>query len=78
MVKRTLILFCMVAALSACQSRNSITVKGTLEKPAGEYVRLWHVDVNVSNLIDSAKVKSNGSFSLKFDAEGPEIGRAHV
>ena len=73
MVKRTLILFCMVAALSACQSRNSITVKGTLEKPAGEYVRLWHVDVNVSNLIDSAKVKSNGSFSLKFDAEGPEF-----
>lgn len=63
----------MVAALSACQSRNSITVKGTLEKPAGEYVRLWHVDVNVSNLIDSAKVKSNGSFSLKFDAEGPEF-----
>jgi hypothetical protein len=73
MVKRTLILFCMVAALSACQSRNSITVRGTLEKPAGEYVRLWRVDVNVSNLIDSARVKSNGSFSLKLNAESPEF-----
>ena len=73
MVKKTLILFCMVAALSACQSRNSITVKGTLEKPVREYVKLWRVDVNVSNLIDSAKVKSNGSFRLKIDAKSPEF-----
>lgn len=73
MIKRILILSCMVAALSACQSRNSISLQGTLEKPAGEYVKLWRVDVNVSKLLDSAKVKSNGSFSMKFDASGPEF-----
>jgi glutathione peroxidase-family protein len=73
MGRRTLILFCMVAALTACQSRNSITIKGTLGKPAGEYVKLWRVDVNVSNLIDSAKIKSNGSFSLKLEAGSPEF-----
>jgi peroxiredoxin len=73
MVNRCLILLFLVLAISACQEQNNISIKGTVTTSGHEYVKLWKVDINVPNLIDSAKVKGKGLFSLKLKSEGPDF-----
>lgn len=71
---RKVFLFTLVAALIAgCNSKDSVTISGSVTNPKGEYLKLWRVDVNVPSLTDSVKVSSRGTFKFRFRASDPEF-----
>jgi len=68
-MKKYLIIPFIIAVSFACNRKNQFTISATTQLKAGDYVFLSNVDVNVPVLIDSAKIKSDGSFRIKVSAE---------
>jgi len=73
MMRRIVVFVIFAAVLAGCESRNNISVSGTIEKPLGNSIKLWMVDLSTVKLIDSAKINAKGNFRLKFKGEGPEF-----
>jgi thiol-disulfide isomerase/thioredoxin len=73
MIRRIVVFLIFTAILAGCESRNNISVSGTIEDPRGTSIKLWMVDLNAVKLIDSAKINSKGNFRLKLKGEGPEF-----
>jgi len=73
MIRKIVFILLTIAFVAGCKSGNNITVKGTIENPKEDFIRVWMVDVNSVSLLDSTKVSEDGTFRLKFRAEGPEF-----
>ncbi len=73
MMRRIVVFVIFAAALAGCESRNNISVSGTIENPRGSSIKLWLVDINTVSLIDSAKINAKGNFRLKLKGERPEF-----
>ncbi|MFO7575150.1 MAG: TlpA disulfide reductase family protein [Bacteroidales bacterium] len=66
MLQRCLLFLLFAVFAAGCRNNDTVIVNGTVENPKGKYMKLWRVDVNKTEALDSAKIKSNGSFRFKF------------
>jgi peroxiredoxin len=73
MMKRSLLILLPLLLLAGCQNKNTFTVKGLIREPQKKAVALNRVDVNRLVLIDTSKIRSNGSFKFKVKSSGPEF-----
>lgn len=73
MMRRIVVFVIFAAALAGCESRNNISVTGTIENPKGKSIKIWMVDLNAVTLVDSAKINGKGNFRLKLKGTGPEF-----
>jgi len=73
MMKKSLIFLLSFLFLTGCQKKNTFTIKGTIREPREKTVVLNRVDVNRLVLIDSSKIRSNGSFKFKVKLTGPDF-----
>lgn len=73
MMRRIVVFVIFAAVLAGCESRNNISVSGTIENPKGNNIKIWMVDLSAVTLIDSAKINSKGNFRLKLKGTAPEF-----
>jgi peroxiredoxin len=73
MMKRSLLILLPLLLLAGCQNKNTFTVKGLIREPQKKAIALNRVDVNRLVLIDTSKIRSNGSFKFKVKSSGPEF-----
>jgi len=73
MMKRSLLLLFPILLLAGCQDKNTFTVKGVISDPQNKAVTLNRVDVDRLVLVDSSKIRSNGSFKFRVKSEGPDF-----
>ena len=59
--------------ITGCAKKNSFRMEGKLQDHSGEYIKLKRVDVNIPIILDSVKIKDNGSFRFKVKASEPEF-----
>ncbi len=72
-MKRIFFLVIVAVMAVACKEKNSFTIKGVLKEKQGKYIYLNRIDVNTAVLIDSAKIRKNGSFSFKVKSAEPDF-----
>ena len=73
MLQRHLLILLLVLFAAGCRNNDTAIVNGTIETPKGKYMKLWRVDVNKTEILDSVKIKSNGSFRFKFSVSQPNF-----
>lgn len=59
--------------IAGCSGKNQFRIDGNLNGHSGEYMKIKRVDVNIPVLIDSVKIRNNGSFRMKVKTSGPEF-----
>ena len=59
--------------ITGCSQKNGFRVDGKLKDHAGDYIKIKRVDVNISVLLDSVQIKSNGSFKFKIKTIQPDF-----
>ncbi|HCI55873.1 MAG TPA: TlpA disulfide reductase family protein [Bacteroidales bacterium] len=59
--------------LFSCKAEKSFRIEGKSDYHTGSYIRIHRIDIDVPVLLDSAKIKKNGSFRFKIKAEYPEF-----
>ncbi len=72
-MKKYLFITLLFAAGIACTRKDQLTINGTTGQKEGENVYLSKVDINIPVIIDSAKIKSNGSFRFRIKATEPDF-----
>jgi len=72
-MKRSLLLLLPLLLLVGCRNKNTFTVKGVIRDPQKKVVALNRVDVNRLELVDSSKIRSNGSFKFRVKSDGPDF-----
>lgn len=71
---RTFLLILMIAALAAgCRSKETVIVNGTIQNPKGDYLKMWRVDINKPQPLDSVKVRNNGRFRFTIPVSQPDF-----
>lgn len=71
---RTFLLILMIAALAAgCRSKETVIVTGTIQNPKGDYLKIWRVDINKPQPLDSVKVRNNGRFKFTIPVSQPDF-----
>jgi len=74
MTKKIITFSILLALLAGCTNKKSITIEGKLNTgEKHERVYLSRIDVDINTRIDSAKVKNNGNFKFRIEAEGPDF-----
>jgi len=73
MMKRNFLLLLPILLLTGCQDKNTFTIKGVIRDPQKKAVVLNRVDVNRLELVDSSKIRSNGSFKFRVKSDGPDF-----
>jgi thiol-disulfide isomerase/thioredoxin len=66
-------LFLILLLITGCSQKNGFRIEGKLQDHAGDYIKIKRMDVNISVLIDSVKIKNNGSFKIKVKTPEPEF-----
>ncbi len=60
-----IIIFSIISlVIASCDNKPSFTIKGTVSDAAGKSVYLSHVGISRSEMVDSAKIKSDGKFEF--------------
>jgi thiol-disulfide isomerase/thioredoxin len=72
-MKKQLFLLALVIILSGCNDKGKFAINGVLKDSKEKYIYLNRLDVDTPVLIDSAKIRKNGSFSMRVKAAGPEF-----
>jgi peroxiredoxin len=72
-MKRLFFLIGLAVLAVACKQKNSFTLNGVLKEKQGKHIYISRVDVNTPILLDSAKVRKNGSFSFSIKTNGPDF-----
>lgn len=66
-------------ALVACTKEPSFSVSGTINDADGQTIYLEHKALNKTTIVDSCKIKKNGTFTLKAQAPSyPDFYNIHV
>jgi len=60
-------------ALFSCREEKSFRIEGKSDYHIGSYINIHRIDIDVPVLLDSAKIRKNGSFRFKIKAEYPEF-----
>ena len=60
-------------ALFSCREEKSFRIEGKSDYHIGSYINILRIDIDVPVLLDSARIKKNGSFRFKIKAEYPEF-----
>jgi thiol-disulfide isomerase/thioredoxin len=69
-MKRSIFLLALAVIFSGCNNKAKFSVSGVIKDTKEKYIYLNRLDVDTPVLIDSAKINSKGSFSLKVKASG--------
>jgi thiol-disulfide isomerase/thioredoxin len=59
--------------ITGCSQKNGFRIDGKVQDHSGDYIKVKRIDVNISVLIDSVKIKDDGSFRMKVKASEPEF-----
>lgn len=59
--------------LVSCSEEEKVTIRGLYPDGSGEMLTIEMLNINQLILIDSIKVKNNGSFKTKIDLDNPEL-----
>jgi hypothetical protein len=73
MMKKSLFILLPLLVLYGCQSKNTFTIEGKIKNPQNDMITLNRLDVNQLVLVDSSKVRSNGSFNFRIKSTGTEF-----
>lgn len=73
MMKRSLLLLIPLLLAAGCQNKNTFTIKGIIKDPQKKAVALNRVDVNRLVLVDSSKIRNDGSFKFRVKATEPDF-----
>ncbi len=63
----------LLIALFSCREEKSFRIEGKSDYHIGSYINILRIDIDVPVLLDSARIKKNGSFRFKIKAEYPEF-----
>ena len=72
-MKHLALLLLIAVSAAACKNNSSFTITGTLKDKTVKTIYLNRVDIDTPVLIDSAKIKSNGSFRFRIHTEEPDF-----
>ncbi|HOW40050.1 MAG TPA: DUF4369 domain-containing protein, partial [Bacteroidales bacterium] len=72
-MKRILFLLPLLIIYSGCREKNSFMVHGNVKGEKSGYIYLSHVELDSPQLVDSAKIKGNGSFKFRVKASEPDF-----
>jgi peroxiredoxin len=65
--------FALLLLLSSCKNHNTFVIKGVLKSTSQQYIYLSEFNFTESHIVDSVKIKSNGSFKFKRETNSPEF-----
>lgn len=69
-MRRSIIIFILFALFfHGCKNRNVFTVRGSIDQEGYEYIKISRVDVDRPTLIDSARIRNNGKFKFRVEAD---------
>jgi thiol-disulfide isomerase/thioredoxin len=72
-MKRSLLLLALVLVFTGCKDKNRFTVNGVIKDAGHKYIYFNRLEVDTPILIDSAKIKKNGSFRLSVKANAADF-----
>ena len=72
-MKRLPILLLTLLALAACRNEKQFIIRGIVNNTSQKVVYLNKLDITTSMLMDSARIRKNGSFSLRIKESRPEF-----
>lgn len=69
-MRRSIIIFILFALFfHGCKNRNVFTVRGSIDQEGYEYIKISRLDVDRPTLIDSARIRNNGKFKFRVEAD---------
>lgn len=71
--KEFFITIILLAVSFSCHRQNMIIIDGKLEKPEKGHIFIKKIDIDTPLLLDSIKIRKNGTFRLKVTSEMPEF-----
>lgn len=77
-MKKILFLFIPLIILAGCRHKNSFSVDGTLPEGTGNFISISRIDINTTEIIDSAKIRRNGSFRFRIKSTEPDFYKVGV
>lgn len=72
-MKRLPILLLTLLALAACRNEKQFIIRGIVNNTSQKVVYLNKLDITTSMLMDSARIRKNGSFSFRIKESRPEF-----
>jgi thiol-disulfide isomerase/thioredoxin len=72
-MKRFLILLIPVMFVAGCKNKNLVIVDGSVKDNPGKYIYIKKVNVDTPVLLDSSKIRKNGSFKFIIKATEPDF-----
>jgi peroxiredoxin len=73
MMKRPFLFLLLLLLIASCQNKSTFTINGVIREPREKAVALNRVVVNELVLIDSSKIRKNGSFKFRVKSAGPDF-----
>jgi peroxiredoxin len=77
-MKRILLLFIPLLVVAGCRDKNSFSINGTLPPGTGKYITVSRMDISTTQIIDSSRIRSNGSFRFRIKSEEPDFYKVGV
>lgn len=68
-----IILFFFAILISGCKNRNVFTVRGSINQEGHDYIKISRLDVDTPTLLDSARIRHNGKFRFRVEADYPDF-----
>ena len=72
-MKKTLLLTVIIIACFGCAKKSSFKITGNIPEQTSGYVYINKLELDFPILIDSAKIRKNGSFKVKIKASAPDF-----
>ncbi len=66
-MKQIIALILAVVIAAGCSNKESFTVRGNIENAQSEHLYLYRIDLDQDVLLDSTKIKKNGTFQFKLN-----------
>jgi peroxiredoxin len=73
MLKKFPIILIIIISISGCAKRNKFRIDGEVHNALGRYMTLKRIDVDIPVLIDSVRIKRDGSFRFNVKSSGPDF-----
>lgn len=73
MFNRSITLIFLTLLAAGCSNSDDFSIEGKTEAPGSSYIKLWKVEVNVPQLVDSARLGRSGAFRFRSVTAQPEF-----